>query len=128
MRHIGPVAQDFNTQFAYLFGEVESPIHIDTMHAVGVSLAATQSLCEKLQEQDTRIPSLEAENAALRSDTDDLEARLEALETAAGSTSAQSHSGQASPLPWAGTLLGTVGLVWASRRRSTADPVDGGGR
>ena len=81
------------------------------MHAVGVSLAATQSLCEKVQEHHTRIPSLEAENAALRSDMDDLEARLEALETAAGSSSAQSRSGQASPLPWAAALLGTVGLV-----------------
>jgi len=44
MRHIGPVAQDFNGLFGYLFGEVESPVRINSMDAVGVSLAAAQGL------------------------------------------------------------------------------------
>jgi hypothetical protein len=75
MRHIGPVAQDFNGQFAYLFGQVESPLYINTMDAVGVSLAGVQGLYQLSQTQSTRIQQLEAQNAAL-------EQRLAALEAA----------------------------------------------
>jgi hypothetical protein len=77
MRHIGPVAQDFNGSFAYLVGKVESPIHINNMDAVGISLAASQGLYVQLQ-------ALEVENAALRDQLGDLEARLAALEAGQG--------------------------------------------
>jgi hypothetical protein len=62
-RHIGPVAQDFNGSFGYLFGELESPIHINTMAAIGVSMAVIQGLCQLLQEKIEKIASLEARNA-----------------------------------------------------------------
>jgi len=73
VRHIGPVAQDFNESFSYLFGEVESPLHINMMDAVGVSLAAAQGLHALAQEQAQQIDELMAEN-------DELRTRLEALE------------------------------------------------
>jgi hypothetical protein len=94
MRHIGPVAQDFNGSFAYLFGEVESPIHINNMDAVGVSLAAIQGLHAQNQ-------ALQAENAAQQAQINELEARLAALEQAA-------QGGRASPMrmPSGWLLLG----------------------
>jgi hypothetical protein len=73
MRHIGPVAQDFNGMFAYLFGDVESMSHINNMDAIGVSLAAVQGLYERSQ-------ALEAENAALREQVAALDERMAALE------------------------------------------------
>jgi hypothetical protein len=86
MRHIGPVAQDFNGVFGYLFGEVESPTHINSMDAIGVSLAAAQGLYQLSKEQAARILQLEAENANLKRQLDDLEARVEALEQAVGTS------------------------------------------
>jgi len=87
IRHIGPVAQDFNTSFGYLFGEVESELHINTMDAVGVSLAASQGLYTLVQEQAEQIEQLTAENAQQTGqiaqqaeEIEDLRARLEALE------------------------------------------------
>jgi len=80
IRHIGPVAQDFNTSFGYLFGEVESPLHINTMDAVGVSLAASQGLYTLVQEQAGEIAQLTEENAQQAAEIEDLRARLEALE------------------------------------------------
>ena len=94
---------------------------------VGVSMAATQGLYKVMQEQDEQIASLEADNAALRSEMDDLEARLKALEAAVADGSVPSQASQSSPLPWAGLLLGAVGLVWASRRRPVPSPSEGGG-
>jgi len=95
VRHIGPVAQDFNGSFAYLFGEVESPIHINNMDAVGISLAASQGLYELSQEQAIEIAGLQAENTALRDQLDNLEARLASLEAGqgAGGTSSRMPSG-----------------------------------
>ncbi len=89
IRHVGPVAQDFNAAFGYLFDEVESPVRINNMDAVGVALAAAQGLYAQNQAQTARIEALEAENAALREENaaqqaqiDDLAARLAALEAA----------------------------------------------
>jgi hypothetical protein len=62
-RHIGPVAQEFNSNFAYLFGELESPVHINTMDAIGVTLAAIQGLYQVVKEKDEKIASLESRNA-----------------------------------------------------------------
>jgi hypothetical protein len=88
LRHVGPVAQDFNGSFAYLFGEVESPIHINNMDAVGISLAASQGLYEQNL-------ALQAENAAQQAQIDELEARLAALEAGqgAGRSAARMPSG-----------------------------------
>jgi len=119
MRHIGPVAQDFNGSFAYLFGEVESPIHINNMDAVGISLAASQGLYELSQEQAAEIAGLQAENATLRDQLGGLEARLAALEAGQGA------GGLATRLPFGWLLLGggviAVGAVVGRRAR-------GGGR
>ncbi len=87
VRHIGPVAQDFNASFGYLFGEVERELHINTMDAVGVSLAASQGLYTLVQQQAGEITQLTAENAQQTGqiaqqaeEIEDLRARLEALE------------------------------------------------
>ncbi|UCC65166.1 MAG: hypothetical protein JSV36_09085 [Anaerolineae bacterium] len=78
IRHIGPMAEDFNVLIDGLGGEGEE--YINMLDANGVALAAIQGLHELSQEQAARIEALEVENAALRSQMDDLEARLAALE------------------------------------------------
>jgi hypothetical protein len=85
IRHIGPMAQDFNALVEGLGGEGEA--YIDTLDADGVALAAIQGLHRLSQQQAARIRALEAkeaarqeEVAALRSDMADLESRLAALE------------------------------------------------
>jgi hypothetical protein len=68
IRHIGPMADDFNGLVAGLGGEGQD--YINSLDADGVALAAIQALA--------------AENAALRARLDSLEARLAALEAAQG--------------------------------------------
>lgn len=68
IRHIGPVAQDFQAAFAV--GEDDK--HIATVDADGVALAAIQGLNQLLQEREFKIH--------------DLEKRLEALERRMSST------------------------------------------
>jgi len=89
IRHIGPMAQDFNALVEGLGGEGET--HINTLDADGVALAAIQGLYRRSQEQAARIEALEAEKAAqqaeaatLQARVDDLEARLTALEQGGG--------------------------------------------
>ncbi len=80
VRHIGPMAQDF----AAAFNVGEDGLHITTIDADGVSLAAIQGLYQIVQEKDRRIGELEtelkAQNAALNRMLKDFEARLSALE------------------------------------------------
>jgi hypothetical protein len=71
IRHVGPMAQDFNALLPGLGGEGET--YINTLDADGVALAAIQGLYAQNQE-------LAAENAALGARVDDLETRLAALE------------------------------------------------
>ncbi len=71
IRHIGPMAQDFNALIEGLGGEGEG--YINSLDADGVALAAIQGLYIQNQE-------LSAENATLWQQMDDLEARLAALE------------------------------------------------
>ncbi len=85
IRHIGPMAQDFNALLPDLGGEGET--YINSMDADGVALAAIQALYAQNQE-------LAAENAELKVQVDDLEARLEALEAAVEALAAQSEGGQ----------------------------------
>jgi len=65
-RHIGPTAEDFRAAF----GLGHSEQYIATVDADGVALAAIQALNEKL----------ERENAALKQESEQLNARLERLE------------------------------------------------
>jgi hypothetical protein len=113
-RHIGPVAQDFNGEFAYLFGEVESPVHINNMDAIGVALIAIQGLHTQNQE-------LAAQNDALQQQVDDLEARVAALEAAVGMPGASGRqvSGGWSSFDRLGVLLmgGLAAAVAVVRRR-----------
>ena len=63
LRHIGPVAQDFQA----LFPLGGSETMIDSGDLQGVALAAIQGLHEMLREKDTKISTLEARIAALES-------------------------------------------------------------
>jgi len=95
--HIGMMADEFNSLIDGLGGEGED--FINTMDAVGVSLAAVQGLY--------------AENQDLRARVDDLEARLDALE--AGQTSGASAASL--PLSWLmGLGLAAVAGVFFLRR------------
>jgi hypothetical protein len=85
VRHIGPVAQDFNAVFGY--GESDTAINMED--ADGVALAAIQGLYQLAQEQadyierlETQIADLRTENIAQQRQLDDLEARVAALESA----------------------------------------------
>jgi alkylation response protein AidB-like acyl-CoA dehydrogenase len=78
IRHIGPVAQDFNAAFGY--GESDRAINMED--ADGVALAAIQGLYQVVQEKDTQIATLQAENAAQQQQIVAMETRLAALEQA----------------------------------------------
>ncbi len=73
IRHVGPMADDFNGLVAGLGGEGQGAIN--SLDADGVALAAIQALY-------ARNRALAAENAALRARLDSQEARLAALEAA----------------------------------------------
>ncbi len=111
IRHIGPMAQDFNALLPELGGEGEK--YINSLDADGVSLAAIQGLYQMVQEKDAEISNLKSQISAL-------EARLAALEQRTGGPSAPT-----SGLPVYGLALGAVGLlgVVVSRRRK-----EGGGQ
>jgi len=76
IRHIGPVAQDFNNMFAYLFNEAESPVHINKMDEIGISLAAIQGVYHLVKEKDARIETLEAQVATLEQRLSTIEALI----------------------------------------------------
>jgi hypothetical protein len=71
VRHIGPTSQDFQVAFGLNGGD---DVHISTVDAQGIALAAIQGLNEKLQAENTqlrvRFASLEARLAALESKTE----------------------------------------------------------
>jgi FtsZ-binding cell division protein ZapB len=66
VKHIGPVAQDFQSAF----GLGTDDKTIGTVDADGVALAAIQGLNQKLEDRcqkaDSRVENLEAENAQLK--------------------------------------------------------------
>jgi trimeric autotransporter adhesin len=102
IRHIGPMADQFNALVDGLGGEGGD--HINSLDSDGVALAAIQGLY--------------AENQALKAQVAELDARLSALEAAAG----RGRSPEAGPgLPglWlvAGGLVLGAGSAWAARRR-----------
>ncbi len=63
------MAQDFYAAF----GLGQDELHISTVDADGVALAAIQGLYQLSQEQAARIEALEVENAALKQRLDGLE-------------------------------------------------------
>ena len=62
IRHIGPMAQDFQAAF----GVGEDDKHISTTDADGVALAAIQGLNQIVKERDARIEKLEKDVAELK--------------------------------------------------------------
>ncbi len=61
-RHIGPMAQDF----AAAFGMGQSDRYINSIDAIGVTMAAVQALAVQVRERDDRIDQLAAEVQALK--------------------------------------------------------------
>jgi hypothetical protein len=112
IRHVGPMAQDFNALLPDLGGEGET--YINSLDADGVALAAIQGLYAQNQE-------LEQQNA-------DLEARVAALEAALANGAAPAQISRSNLLPWAGVLVAGAGLAWAFRRRNGLTLFDGGER
>jgi hypothetical protein len=106
IRHIGPMAQDFNNLLPDLGGEGED--YINSLDADGVTLAAIQGLYERMQALEAENAALRAENEAQQAQIDDLAARLEALE---------SRTASSKTLLWPGLLLGGLVLAWAVRRQ-----------
>ena len=117
IRHIGPMAEDFNTLIEDLGGEGED--YINTLDADGVALAAIQGLHQLSQEQAVRIEVLEAKDTdqqaqidALQLENADLIGRVAALEQAVG-TSRPSQSRR--PGGW--LLVGSLAMLWWGVRR-----------
>jgi hypothetical protein len=124
IRHIGPMAQDFNALLPDLGGEGEK--YINTLDADGVALAAIQGLYEQNQTLatenvalQTRVDSLESENAAQEELLNDLEARLAALEQAGTPHPAQSMATWGLSLAGLAVLAGIVVVRRHHQNRST---------
>ena len=73
---MGPIAQDF----AQAFGLGENSAHINTVDAVGVTMAAVQGLRQVVRESDARITANAAEIERLRAENELLAERIAALE------------------------------------------------
>jgi hypothetical protein len=110
IRHVGPMAQDFNTLLPGLGGEGEE--YINTLDANGVALAAIQGLHAKNQALEAEVSMLKTKNATLKKDLNNLEARVTALERAG---TPQPVSTLAIWWPLAGLVV-LAGAVVAQRR------------
>jgi hypothetical protein len=62
VRHMGPMAQDFYSEFG--LGKTDRAY--DPIDAHGVALAAIRGLLERVQDQERRLNRIEHENAHLR--------------------------------------------------------------
>jgi hypothetical protein len=62
VRHIGPMAQDF--QAAFNVGDSDRHIHM--VDANGVNLASIKALYKRLQEKDEKISALEFDLKAIK--------------------------------------------------------------
>ncbi|HEX2080202.1 MAG TPA: tail fiber domain-containing protein [Longimicrobium sp.] len=76
VRHIGPMAQDWERAFGFS----GDPTTINMSDFDGVNLAAIQALDTRTAGQESRIRALEAENARLREQNAGHEARIQAQE------------------------------------------------
>ncbi|HZV35695.1 MAG TPA: tail fiber domain-containing protein [Verrucomicrobiae bacterium] len=75
-KHIGPVAQDFQSAFGLNGGDDK---HISVVDEAGVALAAIQGLNEKVEELNAELKHRDAENAELKARLDALEKSLARL-------------------------------------------------
>jgi hypothetical protein len=71
VRHIGPMAQDFEASFGY-GREHNNTKYISIGDEIGVSLAAIQGLNEKVKEKDAELQTLKKEVADLKAIVDGL--------------------------------------------------------
>ncbi len=109
IRHIGPMADEFNALVDGLGGEGKD--YINSLDADGVALAAIQGLYGLVQEKDAEIAAMEAEIADLRAENAKLNDRLAAIEQALQANGTPVRAA-ASPavLPQGGiALLGMLG-------------------
>ena len=97
IRHVGPMAQDWQRLVAGPLGLNAEDTVINQGDLDGVALAAAQAL-------EARTTALAADNASLRAENDDLRARLDRIEAEVR----QHH-----PLERAASLLGGLGLLAA---------------
>ena len=107
IRHIGPMADDFNGLLPGLGGEGMQSIN--SLDADGVALAAIQGLYQQNQQ-------LQEENATLRQQVEDLDQRLAALEQ--GSSAARSPQASQSNAWLLLAGLGLAGVVLWRRSRT----------
>jgi hypothetical protein len=77
IRHMGPMAQDLHAAF----GLGESNLMINSIDIDGINMAAVQAVAGRTDELRQQVQTLTTENAALRGQVSDLEARLRRLET-----------------------------------------------
>jgi len=66
--------------FAYLFNEVESPVHVNKMDEIGISLSAIQGLYQILKEKDAKIKEQDTRTEKLEKVIAEMERRLAFLE------------------------------------------------
>jgi hypothetical protein len=78
VRHMGPMAQDFKAAFDLGVDDKT----ISTVDTAGVTMAAVQGLYQLAQEKDKQIEQLTNEAKTLRSELDELRARMLQLEEA----------------------------------------------
>lgn len=113
VQHMGPVAQDFYAAF----GLGSDNHYISSVDSDGVALAAIQGLYRMTREKDTQLASLQEENDKQAAQLSALDARLTALEHAAGTKNASDSTGT-----WLAILgVGFVsGLLLGRRSRPQA--------
>jgi trimeric autotransporter adhesin len=114
IRHIGPMADDLNALLPGLGGEGE--MYINSLDADGIALASIQGLHALSEEQRAQIDALVNENAVLKAQLSDLEARMAALEQGSSNGTAQSYKTWLTQGPWL-LLVGLVSIVAFGRRR-----------
>jgi hypothetical protein len=76
IRHMGPMAQDLHAAF----GLGESNLMINSIDIDGINMAAVQAVADRTDALRQPVQTLSTENAALRGQVSDLEARLRRLE------------------------------------------------
>ena len=89
IRHMGPMAQDLYAAF----GLGESNLLISTIDIDGVNLAGVQAVAARTDQLRTQVQTLTSENAALRVQVADLEARLARIEAALAPAAAARPAG-----------------------------------
>ncbi len=112
IRHIGPMADDFNSLVDGLGGEGQD--YINSLDADGVALAAIQGLYQLSREQAKRIQTLETENASLQKRLDTLDARIAAIEATPASGAAPANGNL---LPGAGFLMAGLALMLVTKSK-----------